>query len=183
MSRKHLLISIITSVVLLTVTFIPLASQQNSSYDPWIDANDDGIIDVHDLQALASIYGTSGESINKTNLLLDLQDRVEALENQSGWLPAPAYDSGWVSINQGQEITLTHNLNTTNVLVHIMGKFPQGFGIHIVALGGDDRSNNLYGLFWRYLDDTTIRVYRLPEDTSWWQQVRVMIWKIQEPPA
>jgi len=65
------------------MVFIPLAHQQDGGlYEPWIDTNDDGIIDVHDLQALGSAYGTSGTPINKTALLLELQSRLEALETR-----------------------------------------------------------------------------------------------------
>jgi len=71
----------LSALVLLTLAFIPLSSQQGGgTYDPWIDTNDDGIIDVYDLQAMGSIYGTSGTPINKTDLLLELESRVSALE-------------------------------------------------------------------------------------------------------
>ena len=79
MNRKHYIIDSMIIVVLLTVVLTPLSGQQDGSYDPWMDLNDDGIIDVYDLQALASVYGTSGEPINKTALLLELQDRIDSL--------------------------------------------------------------------------------------------------------
>ena len=76
MNRKHFLIATLVSVVLLTVVFIPLSGQQDGSYDPWKDLNDDGIIDVYDLQELAFIYGTSGEPINKTAFLLEMRNHL-----------------------------------------------------------------------------------------------------------
>ncbi len=88
MNRKNLFMSALITIVLLAVVFIPLSDQQNGTYDPWIDTNDDGIIDIYDLEALGSLYGTSGSPINKTALLLDLQSRVEALEAYLDALPS-----------------------------------------------------------------------------------------------
>lgn len=56
-----------------------ILAQEGGSYDPWIDTNDDGIIDVQDLQILAVIYSTSGTPINKTALLLELAARIDSL--------------------------------------------------------------------------------------------------------
>lgn len=56
-----------------------ILAQDGGTYDPWIDTNDDGIVDAIDLQALAAIYGTSGTPINKTELLLELEARLNSL--------------------------------------------------------------------------------------------------------
>lgn len=56
-----------------------ILAQDGGSYDPWIDTNDDGIIDAIDLQALAAIYSLSGTPINKTELLLELEARIDSL--------------------------------------------------------------------------------------------------------
>jgi len=79
--KRYMILSVVVASVLLGSLFYSnvILAQINGPYDPWIDTNDDGIIDVYDLQALASIYGTSGEPINKTALLLELQDRVDDL--------------------------------------------------------------------------------------------------------
>lgn len=79
MNRKYFLIATLISVVLLTVVLVPISSQPSGSYDPWMDLNDDGIVDSFDLQLLAWIYGTSGTPINKTELLLELQARIDSL--------------------------------------------------------------------------------------------------------
>lgn len=62
MNGKHFVIAILVSVVLLTVVFTPLSGQQDSTYDPWIDYNDDGIIDANDLSSLSQAYGSSGDT-------------------------------------------------------------------------------------------------------------------------
>jgi hypothetical protein len=47
---------------LLTVASAPWSGQQSSnSYDPWLDYNEDGVIDVDELRQIAEAYGSSGE--------------------------------------------------------------------------------------------------------------------------
>jgi hypothetical protein len=79
--RGHgLSLFIIAGVFLLAMVATPISSQESEAYDPWRDFNDDGIIDVNDLYLLAIVYGTTGEAINKTALLLELQDKVNSLD-------------------------------------------------------------------------------------------------------
>lgn len=83
MTRKDLIISVLIALCLTVVVFPYVTKSQTAEigeYDPWIDYNDDGKIDHKDLLQLAAVYGTSGTPINKTALLLELLDRVEALE-------------------------------------------------------------------------------------------------------
>jgi len=77
-------------------------------YDPWLDYNDDGKIDVRDVSPVSAAYGAKGAPLNKSYL---------------------AYDSGWINITdrQGQNITVTHNLNITDwndtdVTVEVTGR-------------------------------------------------------------
>jgi len=177
-------------ILVLVSTQIGVTSSSASSYDHWKDLNDDGIIDVNDLQSLASVYGTSGDPINKTELLLDLQDRVEALENQTvplGYIGPPAYDSGWVSISQPGSETLTHNLGTTNVHVYMTGYSEAYYKTNHAFYGSEmyyTMTGDLirYGAYWCVLTSTTIDVVRLTDDPSW-EQIRVQMWIIQEPPT
>ena len=97
----------------------------------------------------------------------------------------PDYDSDWVSINQGQTLTLTHDLGTTDVLVYVISNRTNG--ITQIYHGGEiywsesPPQNNYAGLYWHSLDNTSIAISRYSNDL-WWSQVRVMIWKI-EPEA
>jgi len=85
--------SILLNIVLVTVlalSFFSIHTAANTSsyettdagpeYDPWRDLNDDGIINIYDVVMVTGIYGSTGTPINKTELLLDLLDRVETLE-------------------------------------------------------------------------------------------------------
>jgi uncharacterized coiled-coil protein SlyX len=51
-------------------TVIPVGSY--GTYDPWIDYNDDGRIDVRDISAPSVNYMATGTPINKTQLLYDV---------------------------------------------------------------------------------------------------------------
>ena len=129
MNRKQYAIAVSFSISLLAVALVPLSGQQGSSYDPWLDYNDDGILDIHDLQALAYLYGTSGEPL----------DAKAAL----------AYDSGWLNITSavGQSIQTTHNLNIAdwnnpNLIVDVTGKTTVDGELLRLGAGG---WNRIYG--------------------------------------
>lgn len=78
----------ITGLVL-TIMFVSLffvnsttsiANLQTGEYDPWLDLNDDGEIDIFDVVMVARAYGSSGEPFNKTAALLELQAQVSILD-------------------------------------------------------------------------------------------------------
>ena len=54
-----------------------------------------------------------------------------------GSLVAPAYDSGWMNITNitGQNIVLTHNLGSSDIVVEIHGRTTAAGGIHQKNLG------------------------------------------------
>lgn len=84
-TKKGLIIAILATFCLTSTLFMILPTKSNSGmgeYDPWVDLNDDGTIDIFDAITLAGAFETSGTPINKTALLLDLQNRVSELENR-----------------------------------------------------------------------------------------------------
>jgi hypothetical protein len=200
-TRKHLFFAIAATCLLtmFAITIVPIKSQTVGHYDPWLDENDDGKIDGKDIALPALIYGTAGTPINKTALLLELQSDVAslnssllALENTVATqqseinnlgaelatkLGAPDYDSGFLPVLQGQSITLTHNLGTTNVLVYMIGYNGNNVGneIHQIEYGGDLNGGAGAGAYWSTLTTTTINIYRMPNDTNW-SEIRVQIW-------
>ena len=71
MNRKQFAVSTLLALILLALSlvFIPSAHQQGSGiYDPWLDYNEDGAIDVNDLHPLGGAYGTSGDSTKNVNV-------------------------------------------------------------------------------------------------------------------
>lgn len=188
--KKDLIIVALATFCLTSTVFImmvPTRSQSNNgTYDPWYDLNDDGVIDSTDLGILGLVWGTAGTPINKTALLLELEDRIDSLnatvmELNKTRIGLPDYDSEWVTLNHGINY-FEHNLGTTNVLVYIIGNHsdPAG-GINQQNYGGDyDQLGDYYGAFWYKLDETSIIVHRNWDDSAW-NQIRIRMWKIPEP--
>ena len=69
--KKYLMIlSIAVVSVLFGSLFVGnvLLAQSSGEYDPWIDINEDGIIDVNDLASMGQTYGTSGDPTKNVNV-------------------------------------------------------------------------------------------------------------------
>ncbi|MFQ5594880.1 MAG: two-component regulator propeller domain-containing protein, partial [Anaerolineae bacterium] len=101
------------------------------------------------------------------------------------WIPdPPLYDSGWVPIQAGQVVTLTHNLGGDvdgyTVGMKFQDTTPDGRGIHQFAFGGLAAGRAFYGAAWQNLTDTTIQVVRSGNDISA-QQVRLFITRPDPP--
>jgi len=218
------LLNVVLATFLLTALIYDVAVSRGDDwepllpYDPWVDWNDDGCIDIYDKVAVGARFGSEGTPINKAALLLELQDRVdslnaslldleayletkivelnaslvylqsrvETLESQmlpQGFMREPAYDSGWVHIEPGHDRCFNHNLNATNVLVYLIGNDPGSSPyIHQWDYGGELTAGKYYGAYWYDLTETSIYVHRHGQDENW-DYVRIMLWKIQEPPT
>ncbi len=108
--------------------------------------------------------------------------------SMSGFLPTPAYDSGWITVpdttnytgwSGAKEITLTHNLRTSNTFVYLEmnDRFTDG-GVGNFWGGVEDTSaDNQRGFSWAKKTNNTIKIVRGNNElvTS---TVRVRIWKI-----
>ena len=92
-----------------------------------------------------------------------------SLENIAGWLPRPAYDSGWTLISGTGWHNFTHNLNTKELVVHMLGKTETG---DIYQVGNYGSGSSAY---WRIATPNEILVVRA---TSQMVLVRVLAWKI-----
>lgn len=61
MNGKQFTAGILFAFVLLTLVLIPIAHQQSgNTYDPWLDYNEDGKIDVNELYPLGASYSSTG---------------------------------------------------------------------------------------------------------------------------
>jgi len=62
MNVKQLVIGMLLALALLTLAHAPLSGQLDSgSYDPWLDYDENGIIDARELSRLGESYGSSGD--------------------------------------------------------------------------------------------------------------------------
>lgn len=89
----------------------------------------------------------------------------------------PQYDSGWIPINQGQTIQLTHNLagDVEKYVVEMEGKCAAD-GINHECYGGAEKAGFWdHGFAWTDLTNTTIDVERAPSDIHA-TSVRARIW-------
>ncbi len=103
---------------------------------------------------------------------------VFTIENMSGWLPAPAYDSGWVSVdihNYSGPNIFKHGLNTTDVLVYTHRNCSLWIGVHSNFFYSDAR------IRWCNLTKNEIWVYinEIQPDLQY-DEIRIMMWKIAE---
>jgi hypothetical protein len=81
-SRKDLIIAVLSTFCLTLALFMTLPAKSSpdlGEYDPWVDINDDGTINFLDAILLGTAFGTTGTPINKTELLLELQSRLDSL--------------------------------------------------------------------------------------------------------
>jgi hypothetical protein len=76
-SKKDLIIAVLITFCLTATLFtiIPTRSEQGSSYDPWKDLNDDGVVDSTDLGMLGTSWATTGDPTKNVNVTNWPQDR------------------------------------------------------------------------------------------------------------
>jgi len=114
--NKKLIIILLTSICLTTLLMIPL-TRSTEPYNPWADVSGptqgvpDGTINIRDINYLIQRFNTFGDPGTKALI---------------------AYDSGWINITDkcGQYFNVTHNLNSTDLIVDIQGKTTLDTGPH-----------------------------------------------------
>jgi S1-C subfamily serine protease len=149
-SKKDLIIAVLTTLSVTAVLFmiVPSHSLLNvHSYDPLLDANDDGAINILDISKVAAAFGTSGTPIDKTALLLganataDLPDLYDAVKDSVVMIvgetaTGTVQGSGFVYNYSGTMVVLTNNhvvYGTTSLSV----TFQDGNGYLGVVRGTD----------------------------------------------
>lgn len=132
-----------------------------SAYEIWLGQGNSGT----EQDFLDSLKGEQGPA------------GVFTIENMSGWLSSPAYDSGWVSVilnYSSPGIVFEHGLNTTEVFVYLIRNMSvSDWGINQVRYG------EYY--FWHALSNNAISVQVSYYPDLLYDEIRVMIWKIAEP--
>ena len=88
---------------LIVVLFMIITTQSSSgdTYDPWIDINDDGKINILDITFVAKAFGTSGTPINKTMLIQELET---ARAHNETYSTTPVSISGYSAIMNWQDM-------------------------------------------------------------------------------
>lgn len=82
--KKVALVGLVTFCLVTSIFAVnPTRSQYGATSDgeanPWVDINDDGVIDIFDLVAIALAFGSDAPAINKTELLLQANDTYTRL--------------------------------------------------------------------------------------------------------
>ena len=134
MIKRDLIVAVLLTFSLTVMLFqvLTISSQGPGDYDPWYDINDDGKIDMKDIGGVCRKFGASGTAINKTELLLDLQARVAALEAQLPILSISAQETYMVegtSNIPGMSVTIncakqSHLVILFSAIVYSYGDIP-----------------------------------------------------------
>jgi hypothetical protein len=80
--KKKLLVVALAAFCLAAAFLLASPTRSSTSlggYDPWLDVDDNGKINIVDITVIARAFGSSGTPINKTAMLLDLQDKIDSL--------------------------------------------------------------------------------------------------------
>jgi len=97
---------------------------------------------------------------------------------------ASGWSSGWVSISQGETITLTHNLggDVDDYAVELWFRDTDagGIGVNTFAYGGFENAGVWQGAYWSNLTDAMINVHRFTNDETA-DYIRLRIWTLDGP--
>ncbi|MGD8566021.1 MAG: hypothetical protein PVF96_06705 [Candidatus Bathyarchaeota archaeon] len=131
--------STIASVLVGSFLYYNLVSAQDpGDYDPWYDVNDDGKIDMRDIGGMARKFGAEGTPINKTELLLDLQAKVDVLNATVTSLKECIVITGSKPYNASIPYT-----SGTGFVINVSDSIPSVFTLVSVLVTG--RKTNLGG--------------------------------------
>jgi hypothetical protein len=92
-------------------------------------------------------------------------------QGPTGGFGDPDYDSDWIHLSAGDYTDFKHNLGQEDDLfVYIIGRYYyEGYYWYC---------QDPYAILWITLDENTLTVFRLKED-SYYEQARVFVWKLE----
>ena len=119
MNKKDLTVAVLTTFILTVTLFsvLPTRSAPGSApgYDFWADINGDGKINMYDISYTAQRFGATGEPINKTALVQEIDTARAHNETYSTTLETRSgYDWGWKDM---PNMTVQITLKTTSTLL------------------------------------------------------------------
>jgi hypothetical protein len=149
-------------VVVLSVSLFLVGTTSSASYDPWIDLDDDGDIDIFDIVQMAGAYGTTGTPINKTALLLEMQARIDVLNATVSTLNECVVVTGSKPYNAA----ITYTLGT-GFIIDVSDSVPSGFAL--VSAFATGRKTDLGGTT---LDEPPLNLLPRVSGTS----IEIRVW-------
>ena len=115
MNGKQFVIATVFVAVLLTMAFIPVSSQVGT-YDPWLDVDENGKIEIKDFAQMALAYGTTGDptkNVNVTNWPSDYT--VQTVSINVTWNNYYGFATSQPIFYVGGYSRLTISFNPTNM--------------------------------------------------------------------
>ena len=118
-----LLLSCLVSMIVTTRS----VGTDSINWNIWADINFDGMVDIYDAIHLANAYGSSGDSINKTALLLECNATYASLMSRMDYLNASFIDL----------LAAVEGMNATNLmpLINELNSSLLGLQSDVTALG------------------------------------------------
>lgn len=94
--------------------------------------------------------------------------------------PRPAFDTGWINISHGQELSVVHNLggDVDNYFIDLQFKDPNGIEINNKGIGGYEKENNKQGAWYYNLNNYSLKIYKQTE-ANWVDFFRIRIWVVK----
>jgi hypothetical protein len=162
--RRDVLIAVLATFCLTSALFTvkPSGSQSTLSYNPWMDTNDDGRIDIYDVVSVTAIYGKTGDptkNVNVTNWPIDEQGNLKVNVMPRGNLTL-CTDSQTITVADCRvnewSLTVSKPWNEFgwDLVFHSYFSFSPKKGFHnvtrviIKAVIGADRSSTINFSFW-----------------------------------
>ena len=103
----------------------------------------------------------------------DLQSQINEIDCKPGL--AVDYDSGWIAASSGDDIVLTHNLGTRDLMVYIYYRMEDP----TIPSADFKATHNIraHEVYWfaSEFDEVTID---FPNTDYAWQEIRVLLWEI-----
>ena len=174
----------VVGIVSITLVCFLVGTSMASDGNPW-DRVWEAIYGLHvQIDTLYEDVQTLDNSVVELQSEVDtLEARVEELESQmlpKGYVCAPAYDSGWIQLDEYESVVLAHNLGTADLLVYLIG-WNVDDQVHQLYYGGSRTAGGYQrGGKWFGLDSSHITLSRGFYGDHW-ESIRVMLWIIQEP--
>jgi hypothetical protein len=82
-----------------------VATSQSAEYDPWVDLNDDGKIDIFDVVGMTSRYGATGDSAKNVTMAGHATKLAYFISGQSV-SAGSSWTSGWIHVGGYSKVTI-----------------------------------------------------------------------------